>query len=983
MTHSKIIPLTALTTARLRKATTSVVAAVVLAGSLACELPAAAGAKAAAPVAALPECRWADGAIVIDGNATEPAWAQAQVFTNFHLNWLGAGDRPAKTATRARLLWDNENFYFSADMEDSDLFADVTQKDGDTWNNDVFEIFLKPTLAQPGYYEFHVSAANTQFDLYLPKRGGWLVNRLRGDHPFHMESKVTRRGTLNQWRDKDQGWTVEGRIPWTDFQPTGGRPAVGAEWRFALCRYDYSVEFENPESSSIAPYTQYNFHQHEQFLPLKFVGLPPVFRTLKRQAWLDSKVIGSPEPPAPYITERAYPKLDVKMPLAIQRIPGTDHMLYLDHNSTCQFWVFEDRPDVVQLQLALRLTKELTYGFAFHPKFRENGYLYTCLQGPSDIAKKRCAVVRYVMDKKPPFRINADSLQEIISWESNGHNGADVAFGLDGMLYITSGDGTSDSDMDIAGQDMTKLLAKVLRIDVDHPAPGKAYSVPKDNPFLETPGARPETWAHGFRNPWRITVDAKTGDVWVGENGQDLWESAKRVERGANYGWSVYEGSHPFYMTRKLGPGKLTKPTVEHHHREARSLTGGVVYHGAQLPGLQGAYVYGDYSTGKIWGARHDGKKLAWHQELTDTSFGITGFGTDTRGGLMVLDDHSGMYYLKPNPDAGKKGSFPRQLSQTGLFTATDKHLPHPALVPYSVNAPHYADGATKVQYIALPGEGNTSIPFTTGRAWDPPEGTVLVQTLSLGQRRIETRLMTKQQKEWAGYTYEWNAAQTDAVLVDKDGADRDLQLPGGAPLKWRIPSRAECMMCHSRAANYVLGLNELQMNKTHNYGDFSAHQFEVLSRLNVVRGVDVAKYQKELTVQPTDANATPARTLQSMTRLVDPADKKQDLTWRVRSYWSANCAHCHVEAGGGNSQMELGFHTALDKTRTLDVKPYHQDFGLGDAARLVAPGSPGHSVMLQRIMSPGPGRMPPVGPSTLDGQWVELLVQWIAQQKK
>ncbi len=194
----------------------------------ACETSAAVGAaatsapatKAGSPSPADAECRWAEGKITIDGNASEPAWDYAQVFTNFHMGWLGAGDRPAKTATRARLLWDNDHLYFHADMVDSDLFADVTEKDGDTWNNDCFEIFLKPSPTQGGYYEFHVNAANTQFDLYLPKRGGWLVNRLRRDQPFHIESQVVRRGTLNQWRDKDEGWSVEGRIPWSRCLPT-------------------------------------------------------------------------------------------------------------------------------------------------------------------------------------------------------------------------------------------------------------------------------------------------------------------------------------------------------------------------------------------------------------------------------------------------------------------------------------------------------------------------------------------------------------------------------------------------------------------------------------------------------------------------------------------------------------------------------------------------------------------------------------------
>src|SRR5207248_10439743 len=120
------------------------------------------------------------------------------------------------------------------------------------------------------------------------------------------------------------------------------------------------------------------------------------------------------------------------------------------------------------------------------------------------------------------------------------------AFGPDGYLYHCAGDGTSDSDTNLRGQDITHLTSAMIRIDVDHPADGKNYSVPKDNPFINTPGARPEIWAYGFRNPWRIAFDRKTGDLWVGQNGQDLWEQVYFVRRGEHYGWSVYEGSHAF-----------------------------------------------------------------------------------------------------------------------------------------------------------------------------------------------------------------------------------------------------------------------------------------------------------------------------------------------------------------------------------------------------------------------------------------------------
>lgn len=220
------------------------------------------------------ECRWADGEITIDGKADEAAWSKAQVIDQFSLPWLKE-PRPAKTATKARLLWDRENLYFFAHLEDSDLYADVLEHDGMTWDNDVFELFFKPADDKPGYYEFQVNAAGTIMDMFLPRRASGGYRRFKSDGTFHIEAKVQLGGTLNRWQDKDTGWSIEGRIPWDDFLRTGGRPADGEKWKFALCRYDYSVEFEGPELSTCAPLRSQpaSFHNHEEYAALRFVGL--------------------------------------------------------------------------------------------------------------------------------------------------------------------------------------------------------------------------------------------------------------------------------------------------------------------------------------------------------------------------------------------------------------------------------------------------------------------------------------------------------------------------------------------------------------------------------------------------------------------------------------------------------------------------------------------------------------------------------------
>jgi hypothetical protein len=157
-------------------------------------------------------------------------------------------------------------------MEDEDLFATVTERNGQTWNDDVFELFFKPSADKLAYYEFQVNAANTPLELFLPSRGSGGYGRFAPLSKLGLESAVKLRGTLNKWEDRDKGWTVEGRIPWSAFAKTGGRPKPGAKWKFALCRYDYSVTFESPELSSTAPLSRADFHHYEEYGELTFVG---------------------------------------------------------------------------------------------------------------------------------------------------------------------------------------------------------------------------------------------------------------------------------------------------------------------------------------------------------------------------------------------------------------------------------------------------------------------------------------------------------------------------------------------------------------------------------------------------------------------------------------------------------------------------------------------------------------------------------------
>jgi uncharacterized repeat protein (TIGR03806 family) len=750
-------------------------------------------------------------------------------------------------------------------------------------------------------------------------------------------------------------------------------------------------------------------------------GAPRPYGLEKRLPLTTSRVVGSPDPPPPYRVQRAFPKLKLKYPIAVAHQPGSKRLLLINEDwsyGPVKIQRIVDDPTTTDVETLLE-PDAVAYSIVFHPDFAKNGFLYIGSNGPEKgKGPKKTQIHRYTMERQPPYKLDPASAKLIIEWQSDGHNGGAIAFGHDGMFYVTSGDGTSDSDTNVVGQDMTSLLAKVLRIDVDHPEPGLAYAVPKDNPFVGMPGARPEIWAYGLRNPWRMTVDQKTGHLWVGQNGQDLWEQAYLVKKGENYGWSVMEGSHPFYPKRKLGPTPLVQPTIEHHHSEFRSLTGGIVYYGAKYPELQGAYIYGDYSTGKIWAMKHDGAKALWHKELADSRLQITCFGTDSQGEILICDhrgqDKGALYTLVPTPKATAASNFPRKLSETGLFASVKGHVVEPALIPYSVIAPLWGDNAYKERWIALPG-ADSKITFMKNRGWHFPDGAVLVKSFALemqegnpaSRRWIETRLFTLQGDEWFGYSYAWNDEQTEAFLVEGKGQDRPYPIQTAAGERrqfWHYPSRAECMVCHSRAAEWVLGLQTLQMNKDHNYGGISDNQLRTLDHIGVLNAnwaketenlladegrsaglkddKDIKAYVKDHMPAGSAVEAFGlAMSAAKGRRLVDPYDAKQDLALRARSYLHSNCAQCHVEAGGGNAMIDLEFSTKLEKMKLIDVPPQHDTFGLKDA-RLIAPGRPEASVLLHRVGCRGPGQMPPLATSLVDEPALQMLRDWVRAMK-
>lgn len=239
-------------------------------------------------------------------------------------------------------------------------------------------------------------------------------------------------------------------------------------------------------------------------------------------------------------------------------------------------------------------------GMAFHPEFAKNRrvFLHYSRAKKGDGINHESVVAEFKLEADQTISSKGKDIL-VLNQPNSNHNGGDLAFGPDGFLYISFGDGGGQGDkFGTIGnaQNLEVLLGKILRIDVDKVPVGKTYGIPKDNPFLTTANARPEIWAYGFRNPWRISFDKQTGQLFTGDVGQDKWEEVNIVEKGKNYGWRLMEGLHCYNPANDCQQGKdLVPPINEYSHAEGVSVTGGYVYRGKAITGLQGHYVFGDW----------------------------------------------------------------------------------------------------------------------------------------------------------------------------------------------------------------------------------------------------------------------------------------------------------------------------------------------------------------------------------------------------
>ncbi len=720
---------------------------------------------------------------------------------------------------------------------------------------------------------------------------------------------------------------------------------------------------------------------------------------VKRVSW-QSNFIGSPEPPLPLVLERAFPALGFMGPISINRLPDSDRFLVLEQNN--KIWSFIAKEDVQRADLLVDFAKQrplcgkleghdkgniALYSIAFHPQYFKNRFAFVCYVSEGKDGQKT-HISRFTIDSSDTPQLLVDSEVEIITCDGGGHNGCTLLFDKSGYLYISIGDLTEPSPPDRlnTGQDISDLYASILRIDVDHTDSTHNYSIPADNPFVKLKSARPEVFAYGLRNPFRMSIDPVTEDLWVGDVGWEAWEMVYRVKPGGNYGWAIKEGPGDV-KPQKPGPTPILPAEIALGHNEAASVTGGFVYRGKKHAVMNGKYIFGDWITRKFWAASFDPQKVTKLEEIAVGNVKPICFEVDGEGELLILEysegnQEGGIYRFVPNPAAGAPvDRFPRKLSESGLFANISEFEPAPGVARYEINAPMWADGAQVDYLLAIPGNETAVFYQNSQKTFNwfnttvtMPIGSALVKTYSMPidcrkpeiLRRIETQVALKDaQGEWQYYTYRWNDEGSDAELVPADGSSQKIVIEesnGPRKLNWQFASRSQCRTCHTPWTGETVGFVEAQLRNP-------SEATDAWRELSL--GGWTSIHEKPGPLDDKNYSA-----------LVNPHDATQPLDRRARSYLHTNCAHCHMNGGNASTVFETLFNKPLPQSKMLVTKPMRGDFGLSESS-IVTPGAPTQSVLYYRIAKSGTGRMPHIGSQLTDAAGVRLIGQWIASLPK
>jgi glucose/arabinose dehydrogenase/mono/diheme cytochrome c family protein len=663
-------------------------------------------------------------------------------------------------------------------------------------------------------------------------------------------------------------------------------------------------------------------------------------------------------------------------------------------------------------KIAPFVCEEGLLGLALHPGFATNGYFFlfysttnaaTAVVGGTNSLHQRISRFQTTVPGGNSALTNTELVLITQYDQACNHNGGDLHFGPDGYLYASFGDEGNQGDTLNNSQTIRKdFFSGIIRIDVDkrpgnlppnpHPSLGNAtnYFVPADNPWVVAnlvgelnPGGvkRTEFYAVGLRNPWRFSFDPVTDWLWCGDVGGSAREEVDIIISGGNYGWAFREGFGP--GPKSNTGGNALNPIRDYPHGSGagntnvgNSITGGIVYYGTNIPQLTGWYVYADYTPpGNVWAMYYDGTTgTNSHNRALFQDPNIVAFGRDPRNGDVLAADLGDSQIKRLVYDTNVViGELPPTLFNTGAFTnlnlltnQTQALTPNSGVRPYDLNVAFWSDGAHKTRWFFMPtnnpkigfnGEANWSLP--AGMAWVKHFDLELTNGVPSSTRRLESRILVRNSNGVYGVTYRWGDSLTNATLVADAGLDEAFVINDGGNIRtqiWRYPSRAECNTCHAPAGGFALGFNTVQLNRDFGYAGGTSNQIAFMSAAGLF------------------SNAVTE--IHSLRALDAATNESASLEWRVRSYLAANCIQCHQPGGTALGNWNANI-TNFTVNAGLINGPLVNNGG-NTNARVIAPGSLTNSMLLSRISVRGPGQMPPLASSVLDGQAIALVSRWL-----
>lgn len=594
------------------------------------------------------------------------------------------------------------------------------------------------------------------------------------------------------------------------------------------------------------------------------------------------------------------------------------------------------------------------------------------------------------------------------------HNGGPMFFGPDGFLYFSVGDEGADEFQVASTQRLDGgFFNGVFRIDVDndmtrsHPiirqpvsnaAPpegwgmtfSQGYSIPNDNPWLSPDGTHlEEYYALGTRSPFTIEYDEESGDIWLTDTGSDVREEINRVQKGDNLQWPYKEGTVDSEVHDKPTDliGQEKPPYFQYERDYGTCIVGGALYRNVKFPSLYDKYIYADFTANKIAAITTPQSSLNIENQVLISNItnepvrlpakpGVTGVHELDDGRVLITvlgednEENGSILELKRNTIVDDPATM---LSDLGVFTDMNTLDVIQGLIPYTVNSPLWSDGAAKKRWIAVPNDGSFNqssekIKFDSVDPWQFPKGTVFVKHFELPltsspdgpTKRLETRfLIIAENGKSFGLTYKWNESGTDAELL-RIGDEIEVEISeadGSTRVQtWDFPSRSQCLSCHTSNAEYVLGVNTLQLNGKYPHDGQEVNQLHYFDELDMFDTSisNPSNYQKLSNVLSDDAS----------------------LENRIRSYLDANCASCHRE--GGLPTVFLDFRY----TQTTNISKYF-DLGVQSHAStedgvIIRPGTHQDSEIWVRDASDDSNQMPPLGRNLVDQVYVDSLAKWI-----